>query len=448
MNPVYHRPQSESHTGLSIRPLCILLAIFLFGIKPFQQAIAQEPETTQPADNDISKRVAALVKQLDGDTLAERDQAEKDLMEIGAKVLPMLPKVNANTSAETRVRLQRIQDALQEKVVDAAVEASLVTLTGNMSVGDALAAITEQTGNRITFESVPETTVELDFDAVPFWEAFDELLDLASLAVLPFRSDEGSIVLTARDQVEGLRIERAAYAGVFRLEPVELTASRRLRSGATDSLRVQMWVSWEPRLSPIFVQFKMDSFQVELDNGETLQVSNPSESPEYSPTTSASQMEIDLSLTLPDRSIKSIKSIKGSFVSALPGKVVELEFDQLAAPGKKVKEIGSLSVALEKVRKNGGTNEFQTRIKLANAGRTMDSFRGWVLGNEAYLLDDKDQRYENAGSSTTSVAGNEVGISYLFVLEKDIKNYRFIYKAPASVLEQTYNFQLNDLPLP
>jgi hypothetical protein len=439
-----------SSVSYFVRVLFLLGLVIVPTLLPLQSATAQEQEApaTKPTDEEMAKRVATLVKQLDADTLAERDQAEKELLEVGSTVLPLLPKINANTSAETRVRLQRIQDALQDKFVDEAVEASTVTLQGSHNVHAALAAITEQTGNKITFDDIPDTTVELDFEAVPFWEAFDELLDLASLQVQPFRSDGGSVVVSARDQTDGLRIERAAYAGVFRLEPVELTASRRMRSGATNSLNIQMWVSWEPRLSPIFVQFKMDSFEAILDNGETLAVSNPAESPEYSPTTSACQMEIDLSLNLPDRAIRAIKSIKGTFVSALPGKIVELEFDQLAAPGKKVKEMGSLSVVLEKVRKNGATNEFQTRIKLANAGRTMDSFRGWVLGNEAYLLDDKDQRYENAGSSTTSVAGNEVGISYLFVLEKDIKNYRFIYKAPASVLEQSYTFELSDLPLP
>ena len=127
---------------------------------------------------------------------------------------------------------------------------------------------------------------------------------------------------------------------------------------------------------------------------------------------------------------------------------MELEFNELGTAGKKVKEMGSLSFALEKVRKNGATYEFQTRVKLANAGRTMDSFRGWVLGNEAYLLEANNERIENAGSNTTSIAGNEVGMNYLFVVDKDIKNYRFIYKAPGAVIEQDFSFELGEIELP
>ena len=74
-------------------------------------------ETSQEKANDQPKvtieDVRKLLKELDGKTLKDRDAAEKRLIELGPSVVSFLPEVDANTSGEMKVRLQRIRQQFQ-----------------------------------------------------------------------------------------------------------------------------------------------------------------------------------------------------------------------------------------------------------------------------------------------------------------------------------------------
>ncbi len=110
--------------------------------------------------------------------------------------------------------------------------------------------------------------------------------------------------------------------------------------------------------------------------------------------------------------------------------------------------MGNLTVNIERVRKNGSIHEVITLIQLNNANQTMESFRSWLMENEAYLLDDEDQRIENVGWNTDRVSGNQVGITYRFDMSKGLEKYRFVYDAPGAVSEKEFEFELPEIELP
>ena len=106
-------------------------------------ALGQSPEKAAAYET-LAAKVKALVgmQGLGSDELAKREAAEKELIAIGADVLPLLPATTARTPAEDRIRLGRIRAALEKTVIEAATRPSVVTLSGEMPISEALAKIT------------------------------------------------------------------------------------------------------------------------------------------------------------------------------------------------------------------------------------------------------------------------------------------------------------------
>ncbi len=139
-----------------------------------------------------------ILRQLESDKAAERDAAEKRLIEIGPAVVPFLPEVSSSTSGEMKIRLERIRKELQTSKIESFFEASRVTLSGKMNVTDALAEIAKQTGNKVSFESsdaAPNKEIELKADKQAFWEVMDDVMIQASLRMNPYSSTEGVVLI-------------------------------------------------------------------------------------------------------------------------------------------------------------------------------------------------------------------------------------------------------------
>ena len=406
------------------------------------------PQDSINPDKIVQEKVAALLLQLDGDSAEERDAAEKAILELGTDVLPLLPKANANTPAEMQVRLQRLTEKLQSLSIQTFMEAGTVTIEGSMTVREALEMVEEQTGNLFVMEGIPESEIELELEDVVFWEALDEILDAAGLDINAFGNRDGSLRLQPKAQGAGLRFTRAAYAEAFRLEVSEVSSTRSVLDASQDSLRIRAMFAWEPRLKPVFVQFPMSQMFAVLADDSELPAANAEASNEYSPSGRSNQMEIEFLMKRPPRDVKTLKKLRGKFVAAIPGKQVRLVFEKLDKPGKKSTQVGNLTVNIERVRKNGSIHEVITLIQLNNANQTMESFRSWLMENEAYLLDDQDQRIENVGWNTDRVSGNQVGITYRFDMSKGLDKYRFIYDAPGAVSENEFEFELPEIELP
>src|SRR5262245_18280668 len=98
-----------------------------------------------------AKEVARLLKQLDANVASEREAAEKQLLAMGAKILPLLRKeaAIANLPDEVTVRLTRVRNALEKQGAEGSAKSSRITPHGKaMKLKDALAAFTKQTGNK------------------------------------------------------------------------------------------------------------------------------------------------------------------------------------------------------------------------------------------------------------------------------------------------------------
>jgi hypothetical protein len=394
-------------------------------------------------DSVLRKRVEALVKDLDANREVVRDEAEKQLMEIGAAAVPYLPPVTDDASDEFRMRLDRVRVALLERDKKMLTEPTRVTIQGTMTAREAFDALEDQTGNRLPLEDVQglEQNIDIDLDDMLYWEAVDELLDKLGLTVMPIDGD--ALRMIPRTPELPQRIAMASYAGNFRLEPIAVMKEQRLYEPELSSTSIELSLMWEPRLNPVFVRYELEGLELTCDNGEVLRPKTGQGS-DFAPT--GSQLIALLEFDRPTRSAKEIVSWKGIFRCAIPGKPVAIGFKDLDEANSLV-TLGDIEVTLEKVRENRDVQEILLGITL-RGDQGVDSMQGWTSLIDAYLRDKEGDRIEHVGWSTTRITDRGIGLSFLFEVEEELKGYEFVFTAPQSILQQSVEYNLGSVPLP
>jgi hypothetical protein len=142
-----------------------------------------------------------------------------------------------------------------------------------------------------------------------------------------------------------------------------------------------------------------------------------------------------------------IASWKGELQIAIPGRIATIGFDNLKENNGKSLNAGDITVVLESARKNRDLHEVQIGVSLANQP-TNDVLQGWVGLTDGYLVDQEGNKIQHAGWATTRLTKNDIGISYLFDIQDELVDYRFVYRAPESVILQTVDYEFNNIPLP
>jgi hypothetical protein len=405
------------------------------------------------ADDGQKVEVRRLVRQLNATQLAQRDAAEADLLKLGPQILELLPPVTDGTPAEVAERLGRIRQKLQLAAAQAATRPSLITLRGDaLPLSKVLAAFQEQSGNKIVDfrkrfgQEVTDTQLKVAFDKTPFWAALDQLLDQAKLSVYSF-GEEGAICLVTRDDAQPPQGIAASYGGPFRFQPIRVVAVRELRDPHGQSLRLQLSVAWEPRLKPIGLKQRMADLKAVDENGNPLAVDDAQAELDV-PAGKETAVELTLPLKLPPREVKRIASLKGKLLAMLPGKIETFSFEGLTKAKNVEKRVAGVTVTLEQVRQNGSIWEVRMKVRFDEAGQALESHRGWILSNEAYLEgpDGKPIAYDNL--ELTAQGENEIGLAYGFVLDGPPQQHRFIYKTPGVIVTTGFDYEIKGVQLP
>ena len=417
---------------------------------PEQRTRTVEPKRTPKPKEErevLEKKVAKLSLDLDAAKQSTRDSAEAKLKAMGTSIIEFLPPIGVDASAEWKMRIDRLRESLEKLEMQEFTLPSTVTLSGSMTGREALTKIAMGTGNKIQLGEAPnlDRDVVTDFVETPFWEAFDEVTDQLELTVSG--GDGENIQLIPRAANAPRRVAAAGYSGVFRLEPLTVQKTYRLQDPAQSTMQIQILLSWEPRLTPVFVKFPMESMELICDDGQVLQSKMRVDETEFVPA-GGSQLQVALEFLLPERKAKKITRWNGKVIVSIPGKPATLEFDELMKEGKKTATVGNLKVILEKARKNRDIYEVLVGLAASSAGKSSDAFRGWTNTHEAFMIDQNQNRLEHVGWSTTRMNDNDIGLSYLFDIEKGLEGCKFMYRAPGTVVEQAAEFALEDVPLP
>ena len=404
-------------------------------------------------DEDLKLEVRRLVRQLNATRLAQREAAEQELLELGPQVLDLLPPATDRTPAEVKQRLGRVRQKLQRAAAEAVTRPSLITLRGDaLPLSKVLAALQEQSGNKIVDfrkrfgQKVTDPDLKVDFDKTPFWEALEKVLDQAELMVYS-SGEERAISLVGREEARRPRTGTASYGGPFRFQPVRIVAIRDLRDPEGESLRLVLSVAWEPRLKPISLRQRMADLKAVDENGNPLAVDDTQAELEV-PAGNEASVELILPLKLPPREVKQIASLKGKLMAMLPGKVEKFTFEKLVGAKDVEKRIGGVTVTLEQVRQNREVWEVRIRVQFDRAGQALESHRGWIYNNEAYLEgpDGKPIPYDNL--ELTGQAESGIGVGYVFFLDGPPQKHKFVYKTPGVIVATGFDYEIKNLKLP
>lgn len=415
----------------------------------------------EPAANtELADQVARLVRQLDAAELGPRDEAERMLLEIGPAVLPLLPTIGDRTPAEVALRVTRLQQKVLQAQANAAAEPTAVTLQGtDLPVSEILAAIAKQTGNPITDhreafgQATSDPKISVDFEKTQFWKALDQVLDKADLTLYGFTGQRGAFVINRASDTSP-RAARAAYAGLFRLEPVRFEAVRDLRNDRMQSLKFFMEATWEPRLQPFAIVQPLGQVSAVGDDGETIAVASAEAEPEAMIREGISAAELEIPLALPKRGTAKIRSLKGKLLALVPGPVEDFRFHALAVaakntPPKRVEQRkAGATVTIDQVRRNNEVWEVSLRVKFDDPSTALESHRSWILDNEAFFVDANKNRMDPGGYEQTRQAKDEVGINYFFDLKDSPAKLDFVYRTPITILELPVDYEFHDLNLP
>lgn len=429
----------------STRFLSMALCIFL----GMASTIAGQPTNENPSVLATHGQLRELLRQLDADDLAKREQAEYEIVQLGTSVLQFLPTIDNLTSAELKMRLARIRQILESFDSERFFQASVVSLQGEMELADALEKLTQLTGNSLSIQEGQEVagqmTVQLDWQEVTFWEAMQDLMDQTSLRLIPFRTTANELVMAPRSDDNPVA---AFLAGPYRIEPTSVACERHLDGQVNGQLRVNLQLSWEPRMEPMFMQVPMSAVSALLPDELEIQAANPVATPEVRLNTGGAATIFELQLQLPDRSVQQLQRLNGLLILSVPGDRHLYRFQKLASKGRQTEKFGDVSVTLEKARPNGSVFEVRLHVEIGNQEGALESFRGWHLSNQAHLLKSDGSRLENAGLQTFSSGSNSIGVAYLFQTKDDPDSLTLIYESPSVIHRQSLDFELKDIPLP
>ena len=418
-----------------------------------------------PAD-DLTTTIKSLLMDLDADSLAKRDAAERAIVELGPRALEALPTENDSLDAEIKQRLKRIRQTLETRQVAESSRPALVTLSGSLPLTEVLEKMSAQSGNRIVdyreqFGGEPTNpTVNVDFHETPFWEALDQVLDECELTTYGYAGDQGRcICLVGRSSKQRPRRGAACYSGPFRIQPLRFESVRDLQSNENSQLRLIVEITWEPRLQPVALSLPIAELQAVGDGDEPVSIDASQGEPEAEVMEGVSAVEIGVPFSLPSRSVVSIATLNGKIQALTAGQIETFRFDNLApSKDKKASKDGKDSlrnlrragvvVGIERLRKNSDLWDLQLRVKFEDAGRGLESHRGWVYQNEAFIVGADQKPMVPGAYEMTSQSEDSFGMKYLFDLPNGPDGLTFVYKTPTSILELGAEFKLIDLALP
>src|SRR5437016_14638307 len=120
----------------NLRQVTIFLGVLaaVLAVIPGARSRNRAEATTSP---DLEVEVRQLLTELSGATREQRSLAEKRLLELGPKVLPLLPAPELLPSVSVREAVRRIRVELERIAARESVLPSRVTLSRTLSVREA-----------------------------------------------------------------------------------------------------------------------------------------------------------------------------------------------------------------------------------------------------------------------------------------------------------------------
>lgn len=421
----------------------LLLAGCLALVRP---GWTKEPEAATPT----REQVARLVLGLDAEERAEREQAEKELVDLGPGVLAFLPATDdPDLSAEQRQRLRRLVPALWQARLALDVAGSRVTL-GSGTLQEILERIGSRSGNSLTDlradfnQEVTNPTLELGNEPDLFWKSLDALGDAAGISLYAHAGDR-KLGIVGRPRSPS----PIAYAGAFRFEVQKILIERdltQLDDPPACALLLDGLV--EPRLQPLAVEVDAAKIQATDDKGRKLAPLSPESYPILIDSTSF-QFPLQFRVAAPARDAARI-DLAAELAVTLPSHVDEVVFDKLDGRRPSERTTAGLRAELGVITSEDGVWSVPLSIQYLVSAGDFESHLQASMRNELYLEAADGSRFaQNGGMNSLPAEGAEFRAEYLFVdAPGKLTDYRLVVRVPSGLTQVPVRFAFKDLPLP
>ncbi len=436
----------------------MLLAVVL--LAPASTALGQG------ASSALKDRVDQLVEKLGAKDTDARDAAEKALVGLGVKVIPLLPEGAKVPTEDVGKRLEKVRAALAEDAEKASLVASRVTIQAKgIRLTEAIKQLQSQTGNAISDlreangEEVTNPAFDLEVLDKPFFEALDLVAKQAGIT-LNFYTGDGSIgIMTGGMMMEGQAADAAKetkppaepmvlYPGPFRVQLKQYASARDYSTGAATA-NAQFEIAWEPRLRPMLLGMKAADLKIVDDLGNEVKPTVTDESGNVVLRPENPVAEVNVNMMAPDRKAQAIKSLKFKADVTIPAGLRTFKFPSLSAKNATVTQ-GDVAVTLESAEVDEQVWKVNVLLAMPGEGPAFESYRQGLFNNRIWLQKADGTRFEhNGGFSNTASDGGKLGFEYLFVdVPGKLAGYGFVYETPSKVLTIPLEFELKDVPLP
>jgi hypothetical protein len=379
------------------------------------------PPLPKPPSKAEADEAARLVKQLADADFRKRDAASGALEKLGVRGLPLLRDAARKTDdTEVRRRLEEIIPRLEQA---AALQPTLVTIScRDLPVRKALSELSRvggyklelsQNNVRATGTDDPEKRlISLELKDVPFWQALDKLCEVGGLTFqegwyghdqetlrLEFGESHASPMClngAFRISIRGFDYQRSLYFNQgFRQGGPEDGPFHR-----NESLRIEMYISVEPRLPLAGVNNQVIFTEAVDDQGQSLVLP----STEYNRYYFGGGM--GRSFTQPVNAMlqasatgKRIKTLKGSIpVTVIAAQKPKITVEKILEVKNQTFKEGTTTLTIEEVTKQGPQNiAIKLSISDGNGKKRNDPGGSYALQNRFTLLDAKGNRFQSYG---------------------------------------------------
>jgi len=299
--------------------------------------VVASPAAAQEPSREADVRIARLVRDLGSTSFTARSAASEELERLGDATREHLAE--ALDSADPEVRLRAEYLMRQIKTADLWKPSKVELAKAPADVTTMLAAVTEQTGNRIMvgeqYGAFHDISLSLATGKGSFWEMIDELCTKSGNRVRPHYDTRspGLVVVSG-----GPTQYPVAYSGPFR---AEITGARRvfieeldyenLHSDTTHTFQLNLQVMWEDRFRLVAYRAQPELEEAVTDNGLKLTATQPSGSGWNVATGGARQLAMNLRINPPSTSATQLDRLVLKWGLVAVGDMATIEVDDFTS---------------------------------------------------------------------------------------------------------------------
>ncbi|MES2789338.1 MAG: hypothetical protein V4719_06930, partial [Planctomycetota bacterium] len=418
------------------------------------QLYAEPPPAAKPP---LQNQVRSLLQELDADQLARRHKAERELLDMGHVILPLLPPPELLPNPSVRATVARVRVTLERRKARESVQPAQITIASkNLKLRDWLQQIETQTTNHLDLEDLPpgilDSEVDQDLPPTTFWQALQTVLPSKQVR-FQFAPDSSDLKLVPEGTPGTDAAWKVAIDGPFRVAVDSVRPRKVAGNDQQQRLRTELSVAPEPRLRALFLKLAAKDFRATGPGNRVFPASDAAAQFDLPLGEGGRFVRWNLDFTAPS-ALSSAEifplKIEGQATMQIAASSEHIRFTDLVNGAGTARRRGGVTVAMQKVQAKlqaDGTQTISIKVLVAydTGGPAFESHRTWIFHNEVYLDQHVgDPLPANGGFETDLQTNGAVGVTYHFQgVKGPLADYEFVYVAPTLIIDVPVKIQLD-----